>query len=235
MFLSTSQASEKARGEGFAAFMAYAGELIAQHRDRPGDDLIDLLIEARDEGDRLSEDELTHLVFTLIMAGHETTASMIIRGSFRLLCHPGQYAELVARPELVEPAVEEILRCEGPGGNGLLRLVTEEIELSGGTIPAGTVVLPNPAGANHDPSAFDDPRRFDTRRFAVPSPNPHLAFGHGTHYCLGANLARMELQEALRALVTRLPGLRAQDDLPTVRWTGDGLIHRPVRLLVKSG
>lgn len=235
MFLSTSEASAEARGEGFAAFMAYAGELIAAHRVRPGDDLIDLLIEARDEGDRLSEAELTHMVFTLIMAGHETTASIIIRGAFRLLCHPEQYAQLTARPELLEPAVEEILRYEGPGGNGLLRLVTEDIELSSGVIPKGTVVLPNPTGANHDPSAFDDPLQFDIQRFAGTAPNPHLAFGHGPHYCLGANLARMELQEAFRALVTRLPTLRAQEDLSTLRWTNDGLIHRPLRLPVKGG
>ncbi|WP_433434769.1 cytochrome P450 [Nonomuraea sp. CA-141351] len=235
MFLSTSEASSEARGKGFAAFMAYAGELIAEHRVRPGDDLIDLLIEARDGGDRLSEAELTHMVFTLIMAGHETTASIIIRGTFRLLCHPEQYAQLAARPELLEPAVEEILRCEGPGGNGLLRLVTEDIELSGGVIPAGTVVLPNPTGANHDPSAFGDPRRFDIRRFAGTEVEPHMSFGHGPHYCLGANLARMELQEAFRALVTRLPGLRAQEDLSTLRWTDDGLIYRPLRLLVKGG
>ncbi|MFB9488791.1 cytochrome P450 [Nonomuraea dietziae] len=236
MFLSTSEASAEARGEGFAAFMAYAGELIAEHRVTPGDDLIDLLIGARDEGDRLSESELTHMVFTLIMAGHETTASIIIRGAFRLLCHPDQYAQLAARPELLGPAVEEILRCEGPGGNGLLRLVTEDIELSGGVIPKGTVVLPNPTGANHDPSVFDDPLRFDIRRFAGKAPpNPHLAFGHGPHYCLGANLARMELQEAFRALVTRLPSLRPQEDLSTLRWTNDGLIHRPHRLPVKGG
>ncbi|GAA3262485.1 cytochrome P450 [Nonomuraea helvata] len=235
MFLSTSEASSEARGAGFAAFMAYAGELIAQHRVRPGDDLIDLLIEARDGGDRLSEAELTHMVFTLIMAGHETTASMIIRGAFRLLCHPEQYAQLAARPELVEAAVEEILRYEGPGGNGLLRLVTEDIELSGGVIPAGSVVLPNPSGANHDPAAFAEPQQFDIRRFAASTVNPHLAFGHGPHYCLGANLARMELQEAFRALATRLPGLRAQEDLATLRWTDDGLIYRPVRLLVKGG
>ncbi|MEQ4720309.1 cytochrome P450 [Nonomuraea sp. B19D2] len=235
MFLSTSEASSEARGEGFAAFMAYAGELIAEHRVRPGDDLIDLLIEARDDGDRLSEAELTHMVFTLIMAGHETTASIIIRGTYRLLCHPEQYAQLAARPELLEPAVEEILRCEGPGGNGLLRRITGDIELSGGVIPAGAVVLPNPTGANHDPSAFADPQRFDIHRFAGTAVNPHLSFGHGPHYCLGANLARMELQEAFRALATRLPGLRAQEDLATLRWSDDGLIYRPLRLPVKGG
>lgn len=230
-FLSTSEASAEARATGFASFMAYARELIDEHRTRPGDDLIDLLISARDEGDRLSEDELTHMVFTLIMAGHETTASIIVRGVFRLMRHPGQYADLVAHPELLGSAVEEILRYEGPGGNGLLRRLTDDVALSGGVIPAGTVVLPNPTAANHDPSVFEDPMRFDIRRSTA---DRHLALGHGPHYCLGANLARMELQEAFCALSTRLPGLRPQEDLSTVRWTDDGLIYRPVRLRVKS-
>ncbi|MBB6555872.1 cytochrome P450 [Nonomuraea rubra] len=235
LFLSTSTAGAEARAEAYTAFMAYAAELIARHRDEPGDDLIDVLVEARDEDDRLSEDELTNMVFTLILAGHETTASMVIRGTFRLLCHPGQYARLVAHPELVEPAVEEILRHEGPGGPGMLRRITEDVEVSGGTIPAGTVVLPNLSAANHDPSVFGDPMTFDVGRFAGDPSHPHLSFGHGPHYCLGANLARMELQEAFRALVTRLPGLRAQEDLAAVRWNDDAFAYRPRRLLVKAG
>ncbi|NRQ40713.1 cytochrome P450 [Nonomuraea sp. NN258] len=234
MFLSTSDASAEARFEGLSAFTAYARELIERHRAEPGDDLIDLLISARDGRDGLSEDELTNMVFTLILAGHETTASMIIRGVFRLLCHPGQYAELASRPELVEPAVEEILRHEAPGSNGMLRRMTEDVEVSGGTISAGAVVLPNLWAADHDPAVFDDPMRFDVHRFAGEPVTPHLGFGHGPHYCLGANLARMELQEALRALVTRLPGLRAQEDLGAVRWS-DGFVFRPLRLLVKAG
>ncbi|MFF4622744.1 cytochrome P450 [Nonomuraea jabiensis] len=128
--------------------------MIEQHRAKPGENLIDWLIEARDENDGLSEDELTNMVFTLIVAGHETTASMIIRGTFRLLCHPGQYAELAERPEQVEAAVEEILRHEAPGSNGMLRRITQDVALSAGTIPAGSVVLPNISAANHDPEAF---------------------------------------------------------------------------------
>ncbi|GAA4974755.1 cytochrome P450 [Nonomuraea thailandensis] len=235
MFLSTADTSAEARAEGYAAFMAYAAELIARHRAEPGDDLIDLLIAARDEGDRLSEAELTNMVSTLIFAGYETTAMMIIRGAFRLLCHPGQYAELVAHPELVEPAIEEILRHEGPGAPGMLRRVTESVETSGGAVTAGTVVLPNLSAANHDPSVFADPMRFDVRRFARDVPHSHLTFGHGPHFCIGANLARMELQEAFRALVTRAPGLRPQEDLAAVRWNDDAFAYRPRRLLVKAG
>jgi cytochrome P450 len=234
-FLSTSDATAEARTESMTAFAAYAGELIERHRAEPGDDLIDLLIAARDEEDGLTEDELVNMVFTLILAGHETTASMIIRGAFRLLLHPGQYAELVARPELLGPAVEEILRHEAPGSNGMLRRATEDVELSAGTIPAGAVVLPNLSAANHDPSVFEDPLRFDVHRFAGAPATPHLGFGHGPHYCLGANLARMELQEAFRALVTRLPGLRAREEPAGVRWSDGGFVYRPVRLLVKAG
>ncbi|MFI6504947.1 cytochrome P450 [Nonomuraea typhae] len=234
VFLSTSEANAEARGEGYVSFMAYAGELIAEHRARPGDDLLDLLIAARDEGDRLSEDELTNMVFTLILAGHETTASIIIRGTFRLLSHPEQYADLVGDPDLLEPAVEEILRYEGPGGNGLLRRATADIPLSGGVIQEGVVVLPNPAAANQDPEVYEDPRRFDIRRWSESPPSAHLSFGYGTHYCLGANLARMELQEAFRALTTRLPDLRPQEDPADIPWSSDGLIYRPLRLAVKS-
>ncbi|GAA2212246.1 cytochrome P450 [Nonomuraea monospora] len=234
LFLATNETKEEARAEGMAAFIAYTGELIEQHRAEPGDDLIDLLIAARDGGDGLSEDELVNMVFTLILAGHETTASMIARGTFRLLCHPAQYAELAARPDLLEPAVEEILRHEAPGSNGMLRRITADVRISAGELPAGSVVLPNLFAADHDPEVFEDPLRFDVHRFAGASPAPHLAFGHGPHYCLGANLARMELQEAFRALVTRLPGLSAQEDLAAVRWA-EGFVHRPVRLLVKAG
>ncbi|MEW9552641.1 cytochrome P450 [Nonomuraea sp. NPDC050783] len=235
LFLTTSEERNEARIEGMAAFLDYTRELIEQHRAEPGDDLIDLLVAARDGGDGLSEDELVTLVFTLILAGHETTASMIIRGAFRLLCHPDQYAELVARPELLEPAVEEILRHEGPGSNGMLRRITADVELSAGPVPAGSVVLPNLFAADHDPAVYEDPLRFDIHRFAGAPPAPHLAFGHGPHFCLGSHLARMELQEAFRALVTRLPGLAAREDLAAVRWTEAAFVHRPVRLLVKAG
>ncbi|SEH02714.1 Cytochrome P450 [Nonomuraea solani] len=233
-FLSTSDATAEARIEGMAALTAYTRELLQQHRAEPGDDLVDLLIGARDAGDGLSEDELTNMVFTLIVAGHETTASMISRGTYRLLCHPDQYAELAARPEGVPAAVEEILRHEAPGSNGMLRRITEDVEVSAGPIAAGSVVLPNISAANHDPAVFEDPLRFDIHRFATTPPNPHLGLGHGPHYCLGANLARMELQEAFHALVTRLPALQAQEDLAAVRWT-DGFVFRPLRLLVKAG
>jgi cytochrome P450 len=233
MFLTTSTADEQARYQGYGEFMAYAAELVAQHRARPGRDLIDLLVQARDEDDRLSEGELVNTVFSLITAGHETTASMISRGVFRLLLHPGQWAELVADPALTATAVEEILRFDGPPASAFMRRMTKDTELSGGRLSAGTVVMPNLNAANHDPRAFPDPGRFDIHRFAEHPPNPHVAFGYGAHRCLAAGLARVELTEALTALVTRRPGLRLRDAPESVTWT-DGLVLRPVALHVTT-
>ncbi|MBB2749227.1 UNVERIFIED_ORG: cytochrome P450 [Microbispora rosea subsp. rosea] len=233
-FLSTSEASAEARQASYGAFLGYIAELIDSHRSNPRDDLIDLLIQARDQEDRLTEIELVNTVFMLLAAGHETLTTMISRGVYRLLLAHEQWDALAADPDLVKPAVEEILRFDGPGSYGLLRLATDDIVVQSGVISAGRVVLPNPYAADHDPSVFPDPGRFDIRRFTTAGASPHLAFGHGPHYCLGANLARMELQEGLRALVKRLPNLRPVTALHEVEWTADGN-HRPIRLPVIPG
>ncbi|GAA2594675.1 cytochrome P450 [Actinomadura fulvescens] len=238
MFLSTSDGTADDRMTAAVEFMGYAGELVAAHRDRPGDDLIDVLVRARDAGDRLTEAELTGLVFGLILAGHETTASLISRGVFRLLTHPDQWAALTADPALVPRAVEEILRYDGPGGHGVLRRMTEEVELSGGRVEAGEAIFLILPAANQDPAVFAEPERFDITRFGAGGEAPqqsHLSFGHGPHYCLGANLARMELQEAFRTLATALPGLRLAIDPFDVPWTAEAIIHRPVTLPVQGG
>ncbi|MEU8382840.1 cytochrome P450 [Streptosporangium sp. NPDC048865] len=234
MFLTTSTADERARHEGYTDFMAYAAELVARHRAEPGGDLVDLLVQARDEDDRLSEGELVNTVFSLITAGHETTAAMIARGVFRLLLHPAQWAELVADPALTATAVEEILRFDGPPASAFMRRITEDTDLPGGRLRAGTVVMPNLNAANHDPRAFPEPGRFDIHRFTGHPPNPHVAFGYGPHRCLAASLARIELTEAIRALVTRRPGLRLTAPPESVTWT-DGLTLRPVAMRVTAG
>ncbi|MGW5687205.1 cytochrome P450, partial [Nonomuraea sp. NPDC003754] len=234
LFLSTSDASAEARADAVANLVDYTTHLIADHRANPGNDLVDLLIQARDEGDRLTETQLNSMIYLLIMAGHESTALMIARGVYRLLW-ARQYDELVADPNLIESAVEEILRYDGPGSNGLLRLATCDIELPSGTIPAGSVVLPNVSAANHDPQTFPDPRRFDIRRYLDRAARPHFSFGHGPHHCLGVNLARVELQEALRALVTRLPSLQLAVAPAEVQWAVEGMGHRPLSLPVISG
>lgn len=192
---------------GYAAMARYIAELIAQKRKTPEDDLISALIRARDSAGKLSENELVRFCITLLAAGHETTANSI-NMSFVALCqHPGELARLQADPGLIPAAVEEFLRYVTISGSGfvpLARVTREEVCLGGVTIPAGETVLPSFSVANRDPGAFDDPDRFDVGRV----PKTHLGFGAGTHHCLGAQLARMELQEAFRGLLTRLPGLR---------------------------
>jgi cytochrome P450 len=188
-----------------AELRAYMAELIAAKRGNPGADLLTALISARDEDDRLSEDELVNLAMTVLVAGHETTTNQIANSVVTLLRHPDQLAALHAHPSLLPQAVEELLRFVSLGtGGGMIRIALQEIELGGITIKAGEGVLPISGAANRDPEVFPEPDRFDIERETIP----HLAFGHGIHHCLGAQLARMELQVALAALLRRFPGLR---------------------------
>ena len=184
----------------------YFTTLIAAKRAEPADDLMSALIAARDEQDRLSERELVMLCLAVLIAGHETTANQINLFLLTLLHHPDELARLRATPEAVPQAVEELMRFTqlGESGAGMPRVATEEVELSGVRIPAGAAVFPALLSANRDPAAFDDPDRLDLSRGEVP----HLGFGAGIHHCLGAQLARMELQEALAGLLRRFPGIR---------------------------
>jgi len=183
----------------------YFGRLIEVKRAQPADDLMTALIAARDQADRLSEEELTTLGCTLLIAGHETTANQINLSVLLLLDNPSEVEKLRADPGLIPGAVEELLRYVRLGG-GLppARMTTEDVQLGGVTIPAGEVVLPLYATANRDPSVFSDPDRFDVSRV----PATHLTFGAGAHHCLGAQLARLELQEAFRGLLGRVPAIR---------------------------
>ena len=206
IFADWSRSRDKIAG-AYAAMSRYMSELIAQKRKAPGDDLISVLIDARDSAGKLTEDELVQFCIGLLAAGHETTASSI-NISFVALCqYPEQLARLRAGPGLIPAAVEELLRYVIISGSGfipLARVTREEVCLGGVTIPAGETVLPSFNVANRDPAAFADPDRLDVGR----APRTHLGFGAGAHHCLGAQLARMELQEAFRGLLTRLPGLR---------------------------
>ena len=191
----------------FDAIYGYMTELIARKRQAPADDLISVLISARDEGDKLSERELVRFCFGLLLAGHETTANSISMWFVALCENPEQLAALRSDPGLIPGAVEELLRFvqfNGSGNVPLARITREEVCLGGVTIAAGEVMLPHMAAANRDPSAFSEPDRLDVLR----APKTHMAFGAGAHHCLGAQLARMELQEAFRGLLARLPGLR---------------------------
>ena len=220
--LGTGTADAGRRAEHAAAFGAYVDGLVAAHRARPGGDLVDELIAARDEGDRLGEGELSRMVRGLIVAGHETTANVIGRGLLTLLRHPAQLAALRADPELLPDAVEEVLRTQVPGHGGLLRVATEDVVLPSGTrVRAGQGVMAPVSAANHDPARFGAPDTFDIRRGGEAR---HLAFGHGPHYCLGANLARVEVSVALGAVLRRFRGLALADPPRELRWTADSRV-----------
>ncbi|WP_335935148.1 cytochrome P450 [Streptomyces sp. PTD5-9] len=219
--LSTSSLTAEEFDRNREELRAYMAELIAQHRAEPRDDLMTALIEARDGGDRLSELELVDLCVGILVAGHETTASQIPNFVLTLLDHPDQLARLRAEPELITNAVEELLRFVPLGsGSGQPRYATEDIEVGGTLVRAGSPVLVAVGAANRDALRFSAPGVLDIARES----NQHLGFGHGVHHCLGAPLARMELQEALSALITRFPGLRLAGD---VTWKSEMLVRGP--------
>jgi cytochrome P450 len=183
-------------------------ELIARKAADPGDDILSELLRAEHEGDRLSHEEVLSMVFLLIIAGFETTQHLIGNGVCTLLEHPDQLERLRAEPDHWDSAVEEIVRHRGPVHGTKPVYPTEDVEFHGVTFPRGTPTMPLIAAANHDPRAFDEPDRFDVAR----APNRHLGFGFGAHFCLGAQLARMETRVALRNLVERNPNLRLAVD-----------------------
>jgi cytochrome P450 len=200
---------------------AYLRELIAERRLQPGDDLLSGLIAARDADDALTEDELVWLAFTLLAGGYETTAQEIAKFALVLLTHRDQLDVLRARPELWPSAIDELLRLVPLGaGNALPLEALEDVELSGVTVRAGDYVITAPAAANLDPSVFADAERLDVTR----ADNPHFGLGHGPHYCLGANLAKMELHVALQSFFERFPTVELAVAPAEVRWNPDHAI-----------
>ncbi|MEU7607649.1 cytochrome P450, partial [Streptomyces sp. NPDC041003] len=219
-----------ADGRVMAEMTAYLLELVGAKAEDPGDDLLSDLIRTRDEdGDRLSPDELIGMAFLLLVAGHETTVNLIGNGVRALLAHPDQLAALRADPEgLIDGAVEEMLRYDGPVQHATYRFARTGLELGGTLIPAGSSVLVALAAADRDPARFarPGPDVFDIRR---PGPG-HLAFGHGIHFCLGAPLARMEGRIAVRALLERFPDLAEDPDAGPRDWLPGGLMRGVTRL-----
>lgn len=191
-----------------AGLVDYVRGLIERRRAAPADDIMTGLIHAHERGDRLTDDEVVAMVFLLVAAGYETTYTLIANGVAALLAHPGQLERLQAHPELIGPAVEEILRYTGTVGATKPNYAGEDLRWHGVDIPRAAIVLPLLASANRDPAEFADPDTFDITR----TPNRHLAFGKGAHFCLGANLARMETRVAITNLITRFPGLRLAVD-----------------------
>ncbi|MFF5335354.1 cytochrome P450 [Streptomyces sp. NPDC013181] len=217
-------------GEAIRAMGAYLGELIRDKSRSPGDDLLSALIAARDEeDDALSPDELVGMAFLLLVAGHETTVNLISNGVRALLGHPDQLAALRADPGLLDGAVEEMLRYDGPVETATFRFARERVEIGSRTIETGDPVLISLAGSDRDPARYPEPDRFDIRR----DTRGHLAFGHGIHFCMGAPLARMEGRIAIRTLLDRCPGLAADPDAAPFDWLPGTLIRGVRRLPVR--
>lgn len=188
-------------------FIDYFEHLIPERRRAPGDDLLSALIAAEDSGDRLTHEELIATSVQLLFAGHETTQNLIGNGLYALLRHRDQWERLCADPSLVRSAVEELLRYDGPAQLAG-RWTATDVELGGAVIPAGEQVITLIGSANRDPDAFPDPDRLDIAR----ADNPHLTFGAGHHFCLGAPLARLEGRVALEALARRFPDMELATD-----------------------
>jgi cytochrome P450 len=185
------------------AFVEYLTEFFAARRAEPKDDLVSALLAARDEQDALSEEELFGTVVLLIVAGHETTVGLIGNAVRALLANPDQLALVRADPSLLRGAIEEALRFEGPVERALNRWAAADVDLGGKAIRRGELVIAILGAADRDPARFPEPDRFDVRREGTK----HLAFGRGSHFCLGAPLARLEAEIALETLFRRLPGL----------------------------
>jgi cytochrome P450 len=220
----TSTPTEYARAQqGSDTVVSMLIALVADKQQVPDDRLVSALILARDGDERLDQRELLSTIFQLIVAGHDTTASLIGNGVVALLRNPEQLANLRSRPEKIPAAIEELLRYDAPVPHSTFRYAVDEIAFGGTTIPAGAQVIVCLASANRDTTRNADAELLDLDR----SDARHLAFGHGIHFCLGAALARMEAQLALGALLLRFPELRLAVADDNLHWGhGDGLVLR---------
>ncbi|MGW3198859.1 cytochrome P450 family protein [Streptomyces sp. NPDC001118] len=208
---------------------AYLTELIEDKRcSGPADDLLsDLIRTTAEDGDRLSPEELRGMAFLLLIAGHETTVNLIGNGVLALLTHPGQLAALRADMTLLDGAIEEMLRYDGPVETATFRYAAEPLEIAGVPIAQGDHVMVGLTASQRDPARYATPDRFDIRR----DPRGHLAFGHGIHFCLGAPLARLEGHTAIGTLLRRAPALTL-DSHPT-DWLPGLLMRGPRTLRVR--
>ena len=217
-----------------AQLIDYLTRLIASRRAQPHDDLLTALIAARDGQDRLSEPELVSLVFLILWAGYENSADLTANCVVGLLAQPDQLAAICQQPdphtEVMRRAVEELLRHDQPVIMARRRFCLVDLEIDEREVPAGDMTLACLAAANFDPSRFTDPNLLDLSR----DPNPHLSFGYGPHYCLGAPLARLEARIALWTLFHRYPDLALAVPASQLRWKDDyrqrSLVELPVRL-----
>ncbi len=197
-------------------FTAYLRKLVAERRKEPHEDLLSALVAAEEAGDRLTEDELIAPAILLLVAGHETTVNLIGSATLALLRHPDQLARMQADLSLTRNAVEEALRYDSPVQLTARLVGTDDVEYGGGKFKRGQQVIFLLGAANRDPRQFPDPDRFDITRQGA---DKHIGFGNGIHFCLGAPLARLEGEIALRMLFQRFPRLHLETDRPNYRPT----------------
>jgi cytochrome P450 len=224
--LLTPSAAPEPPAEAVAAsanIVDYLTELLARKRAVPGEDLVTDLVRAADQDGALSEQEMLSTIFQLVVAGHDTTTSLIGNGTVALLLHPEQRDAIVADPALVPHAIEEIMRWDAPVPHSTFRYTTQDVTLGGTVIPAFSQVIISLGAANRDAARYDNPQTLDITR----ADTSHLAFGHGIHHCLGARLARLEGVIALTSLHCRFPTMRLAVPRPALHWGhGDGLVLR---------
>ena len=211
-------------GQGLGELFGYGRQLVARKRKQPGDDFISRLC-----ADDLGDDEIAMLSMALLFAGHETTVAAIGMGALCLLANPGQQQALINDPGRITSAVEEILRAPGRSGGGIPRYARTDLQIGEVTVRAGELVLLDNRAANHDPAVFPSPDRFDITRQGPA----HLSFGHGAHYCLGAPLARIELQAVFSQLPARFPAMRLAVPVEELRVRSDTLTGGLTRLPVQ--
>lgn len=229
IFLSSTAHSREEVERAVEEMSDYLWDLVEQRRGQPGDeDLIGVLVQAQEDGDRLDDDELLTLCATLLAAGYENVANAIGNYTYLLMSRPDLATTLRQAPELIPVAIEEFLRLVPPTvGVTHARIATEDLEIAGTAIRRGEAVFASLPSANRDPAVFEQP---DEVRLDRTGPR-HLAFGHGLHHCIGAALARSELAVALRALLTALPGLRLDPGQPVV-WRAGLTVRGPAVLPV---
>jgi cytochrome P450 len=210
-----------------AEMRAYLPELIEQRRVAPKDDLLTKLVEAEVEGERLTEEDILRFVQLLLVGGSETTTNLINNAILCFIENPDQLARLRAAPDMLPSAIEEVLRYRSPV-QWMFRATKRDVEAHGQVIPAGKLVLAVIGAANRDPRQFQAPDRFDITR----NPNPHIAFGHGIHFCLGAALSRIEAKVALSDFLQRVKGFELASDEP---WEPRKAlhVHGPTRLPIR--
>ena len=223
----TVEDGRRRRTEAISSFQGYLADLVDARRGSLGNDLLSTLIRLEEDGDRLSDTELVAVSMEVINGGHDTTASALALAILALLTHPEELDSLKRDPTLVTNAVEEVLRMHSPVQLSLARVTTETIELGGAIVSEGETVFVSLAGANRGPAVVDGDR-FDVGR----RESKHLSFGIGAHHCLGAHLARAELQIALERLVLRLPDLQLLVEAEALPWRTTPLVVAPAALPV---